>query len=92
MELHKCNDCQASLETSGLWRQFNTPQCLHCTARLIKQIKTLRTPTSDEIRVRQRAVLAAAIDYGYSEQQVRDLVKTGPWVQPPTEPSKGKRK
>ena len=81
----KCTDCQASIETNGLWRQFNAPQCPYCTARLIKAIASLATPSKAEIVVRQRAQLADAVVYGHSETDVRNLVKIGPYVQPPIE-------
>ena len=77
-----CTDCLAATETKGLWTRFNSPQCIFCAARLIKQIGTLRTPASAEITARRRVVLQIAIDYGHSETEIRELVKSGPWVVP----------
>ena len=76
-----CTDCLAATETKGLWTRFNSPQCIYCAARLIKQIGTLRTPTSAEINARRRVVLLDAVAFGNSETEIRELVKTGPWVQ-----------
>lgn len=83
-----CKDCAASTETGSNWRQYDSPKCIYCTARLIKQIGTLRAPTSAEIVARKRAVLADAMEWGHQEAQVRALVKDGPLV----EPVGGKRK
>ena len=76
-----CTDCLAATETKGLWTRFNSPQCIFCAARLIKQIGTLRAPASAEITARRRVELQIAIDYGHSETAIREMVKTGPWVQ-----------
>lgn len=70
-----CPDCKAAKETNGLWNQFNSPQCLYCTARLIQRIVKLRTPTSDGIAARRRAVLADAIAWGHDEGEIRKLAK-----------------
>jgi hypothetical protein len=70
-----CTDCQAATITLGRWRRYNSPQCLHCTARLIQQLTTLRTPTSDQIVTRRRLVLQDAIDWGHSELEIRKLAK-----------------
>ena len=90
----KCTDCQASTETNGLWTQYNAPKCLYCTARLIKAIARLATPSKAEIVVRQRAQLADAIDYGHSETNIRARVKAGPYTQPLdlVEATNGRRK
>lgn len=70
-----CTDCQAAKLTNGLWTTFNSPQCPYCTARLIQQIGKLRTPNSDQITARRRAVLSDARDWGHSEEKIRALVK-----------------
>jgi hypothetical protein len=70
-----CKDCQSARETNGLWCQFNSPQCMWCTARLIQRIGKLRTPTSDAITARRRVVLADAIAWGHSEAEIRKLSK-----------------
>ena len=76
-----CTDCLAATETKGCWAQYNSPQCIYCAARLIKSLGKLRTPTSAEITARRRVELQIAIDYGHSETAIREMVKTGPWVQ-----------
>lgn len=69
-----CTDCQAARETQGQWRQYNTPQCLYCTARWIQMLpKVIRTWPTEKITAERRAVLSAAIAYGHPEQQIRDL-------------------
>lgn len=70
-----CKDCQASQETNGLWRQYNCPQCPFCCARLIQQIGRCRSPSSDAISARRRAVLADACAYGHSGELIRKLAK-----------------
>jgi len=70
-----CKDCQAAKETNGLWTQFNSPQCLYCTARLIQRIGKLRTPTSDGITARRRVVLVDAVAWGHDETLIRKLAK-----------------
>ena len=82
-----CTDCKAASETSGLWAQHN-PACLHCGARLIQRLGKLRTPTSEQITARRKAVLADWIAHGHSELQIRALVK-GPLA---VAESKGARK
>ncbi len=86
----KCSDCTASEQTKGHWRQFNSPGCLYCTARLIQQLEELRSPTSAGITARQRAVLADAVAWGHSEQAIRDLVALKEMALQPT-PSKPKQ-
>jgi hypothetical protein len=70
-----CPSCQASEETKGLWRQYNSPQCPFCAARLIQQIGKCRSPSSDEITARRRVVLQDAVAYGHSEEVIRKLAK-----------------
>lgn len=70
-----CPSCQAAEETKGLWRQYNSPQCPFCTARLIQQIGKCRSPTSDEITARRRVVLQDAVAYGHQEAEIRALTK-----------------
>ena len=70
-----CPDCQAAKLTNGLWNTFNSPQCLYCTARLIQRIGKLRTPTSEQITERRKAVLAEAIAWRHDEALIRKLVK-----------------
>ena len=70
-----CTTCKAARETNGLWAQYDSPKCLYCSARLIKNIGTLRTPTSAEIAARRRAVLEAAVAWGHSEAEIRKLAK-----------------
>jgi len=70
-----CTDCKAATITIGQWRQYNTPQCLHCTARWIQMLpKVIRTWPTEKITAERRAVLSAAIDYGHSEKDIRALV------------------
>lgn len=83
----KCTDCKAATITQGCWRQFNSPACVFCTARLIQQIGKLRTPTSAEIAARRLAVLADAVAWGHSEAEIRKLAK-GPLAYAPEGKSK----
>jgi len=80
----QCSDCKAAIETNGLWTRYNTPQCIHCTARLIKLIGHYPV-TKDEITARRRVVLADATAYGHSEVEIRKMVKAAGM---PVEPSK----
>lgn len=77
-----CTDCKAAKETNGLWNQFDSPKCPYCTARLIQRIGKLRTPTSDGISARRRAVLADAVAWGHLEAEIRKLAK-GPMAVAP---------
>lgn len=70
----QCTDCKAAAITQGQWRQYNTPQCLYCTARWIQMLpKVIRTWSTEKITAERRAVLSAAVAYGHPEQQIRDL-------------------
>lgn len=69
-----CPSCKAAEETKGLWRQFNSPQCLWCSARLIQQLGKLPI-TASEVTARRRAVLQDAIAWGHSEARLRVLAK-----------------
>ena len=71
-----CTDCQAATITQGLWPQYNPLGCKYCSARLIQQIGKLKTPTSDQIIARRRAVIGIAIAQGHSEQEIRALAKS----------------
>jgi hypothetical protein len=70
-----CTDCQASRETSGLWRQFN-PACVYCGARLIRQLASLPI-APEEVTKRRKAALELWLAHGHSEEQIREL-KAGP--------------
>jgi hypothetical protein len=70
-----CTDCQAATTTQGFWRQYNSPACAFCSARLIQQLGKLRTPTSEQITARRRAVIGGAIAHGHSELEIRELAK-----------------
>jgi len=80
-----CSDCKAASETSGLWPQHN-PACIFCGARLIQRLGKLRTPSSEQITARRKAVLAEWMAHGHSETQLRALVKG------PLAVAEGKRK
>jgi hypothetical protein len=69
-----CKDCKASKETEGLWNQFNSPQCLWCTARLIQRLGKLRSPSSDAITARRLVVLQDAVAWGHSETEIRAIL------------------
>ena len=84
-----CPSCQASRETNGLCTQFNTPQCLFCTARHIQTLSKLKTVTADAIIARRLVVLADAVAYGHLEPEVRRLVAI---KEPALEPLELKRK
>lgn len=85
-----CKDCQAATTTQGLWRQFNAPLCKYCLARLIQQLGKLKTPTSEQIIARRRAVIGIAIAHGHSELEIRALAKSKTMaVQPMGEKVKG---
>ena len=80
-----CTDCLASTITRGFWRQYNAPLCKYCSARLIQQIGKLKTPTSDQIIARRRAVIGIAIAQGHSEQEIRELAKSKTMAVQPVE-------
>ena len=81
-----CPSCQASRETNGLCLQFNTPQCLFCTSRLIQQIGKIRTITAAAITARRLVVLAGAVAYGHQEPEIRRLVAIKEPALEPLEP------
>ena len=68
-----CPSCTASRETQGHWRQYNTPKCLFCAARLIQTIGTKNHRPRDEIIARKRAVLRDATEWGHSEKEIRAM-------------------
>jgi hypothetical protein len=70
-----CTDCQTATITQGCWPQYNSPSCKYCAARLIQRLGKLRTPTTEQITARRRAVLTEAIAQGHNEQDVRELAK-----------------
>jgi len=70
----QCTDCNAAKQTDGKWTRYNTPQCIHCTARLIKRIGAYPIPAS-EAHARQLAVSRDAIAYGHQNKEIRRLVK-----------------
>ena len=84
-----CPSCQASRETNSLCNQFNTPQCVFCTSRLIQTLGRLQTATKSEITARRQAVLADAVAYGHQEADIRRLAKI---KEPALEPLEPKRK
>jgi hypothetical protein len=57
-----------------LWNQFNSPQCLWCTARLIQRLGKLRSPSSDAITARRRAVMRDAVAWGHLEAEIRAIL------------------
>lgn len=84
-----CPDCSAAAETKGHWRQYNSPGCLYCTARLIQQLRDIRA-TSAGIAARQRAVLEDAVALGHSEEEIRALAKFTELVLQPAEEKRKK--
>jgi len=70
----QCTDCKAAKETNGLWKRYNTPKCIHCTAQLIQVIGKLTIP-KNEASARMRAVLLDAVAFGHSEAEIRKLAK-----------------
>ena len=71
----QCADCKAAQLTNGLWKLFNSPQCLYCVARLIQCLGKLKTPTSEQITARRKVVLADAVAWGHPELRIRALAK-----------------
>lgn len=67
-----CTDCAAAQETQGHWRLYDSPKCVHCTARLIQQIGRLPVG-KDAITARRLVVLADAVAFGHSETEIRKL-------------------
>lgn len=65
------------------YNMFNSLACVYCGARQIKRISRYRIAQSEATR-RMREVLAEmlAFPYLHNEKQIRDLVKTGPWIEP----------
>lgn len=79
-----CPDCSAAEQTKGHWRQYNSPGCLYCTARLHQQIGELYSPTSAAIAARRRVVLVDAVAWGHDEQEILKLASKKELVfQPP---------
>lgn len=75
-----CEDCVAESEFPG-WKRFNALACIYCAARLIKRIAQY-AKGEEEVTARRRAALAASVERGMSETEIRELVKHGPLVQP----------
>ena len=69
--------------------EFNSPQCLFCTARIIQKIGQIRTITVAVITARRLVVLADALAYGHPELEIRRLAKI---KEPALEPLELKRK
>lgn len=70
-----CRDCKAAKETGGLWKQFDSPKCIYCTARLIQRIGKVGFLAKEEVTARRRVVLADAIAWGHDETMIRKLAK-----------------
>ena len=70
-----CPNCQYARETNGLCNQYNSPQCLFCSARLIQWLGKLKTVTVDVITARRLVVLSDAVAYGHLEAEIRRLAK-----------------
>ena len=78
-----CTSCQASRETSGLWKIFD-PACSHCGARLIQKIGRLQLGAT-ESTARKRAALVTWLELGHSESVIRGLAKAGELALAPVE-------
>ena len=84
-----CKDCQAATQAQGNWTQYNALQCQWCAARLIQQIGRLKGKPAAEIIARRRAVLADAVAWGHTDQEIRDLAASKEMAVQPVE-AKGK--
>lgn len=82
-----CSDCSASRICAGHHRMFN-PACIHCGARLIQSIPKF-CKTTVEATQRRQAALKTWVEYGHSEQAIRELV-AGPMAFAPVTKEGGK--
>jgi hypothetical protein len=77
----RCEECQ-SVSEGPLWNRYD-PSCIYCGARLLRKLGTLSIP-KDQIQKRRTKVLTDWVKQGHNESQIRSLVKSGPWQEPPT--------
>lgn len=75
-----CEECDVARESPD-WKRFDSLKCVYCAARLIKRVAQFATSRSEVTERRQKA-LAAAVERGLSETEIRGLVERGPLVQP----------
>ena len=66
-------DCCEKARSAPLYA-VHCPRCLHCGARLIRNILRLPIPRS-EAKERAQAMLKVWTDAGHSEMEIRRLVK-----------------
>jgi hypothetical protein len=79
-----CPDCE--IATADLEYRMFTPKCVYCGARLLRKITGVRQ-NKEQKSARMTKVLQDWVAYGHSEEQIRRLYKSGPYVEP-----KGKKK
>ena len=82
-----CQDCQ--IATSYPAHRMYCLKCIHCGARLVQSIATLRIPVS-ESTARQAAVIRDWTQYGHNRQRLMRLVD-GPMALAPPEVKKRDR-
>jgi hypothetical protein len=74
-----CQECQSVTEAPK-WNRYD-PNCIYCGARLLRQLGTLNIP-KDEIQRRRTKVLTDWVKQGHNEDQIRNLLRSGPWIKP----------
>jgi DNA recombination-dependent growth factor C len=74
-----CQECQ-SVTVAPKWNRYD-PNCIYCGARLLRQLGTLNIP-KDEIQKRRTKVLTDWVKQGHNEDEIRNLLRSGPWIKP----------
>jgi len=74
-----CSECQ-SITVAPKWNRYD-PSCIYCGARLLRQIGTLDIP-KEMIQKRRTKVLTDWVKQGHNEDQIRNLLRSGPWIEP----------
>lgn len=74
-----CSECQ-SITVAPKWNRYD-PNCVYCGARLLRQLGTLDIP-KEMIQKRRTKVLTDWVKQGHNESLIRNLLKSGPWIDP----------
>lgn len=74
-----CSECQ-SITVAPKWNRYDS-NCIYCGARLLRQLGTLNIP-KEMIQKRRTKVLTDWVKQGHSEDQIRNLLRSGPWIKP----------
>ncbi len=77
-----CEECRAAIRSEGAWNRFDSGRCRYCAARRIQHIKGFKRLPREQISARCTAALADAKAHGWSETEIRALVRGDMAVEP----------